>query len=130
MTRHPTKSRIAGWVALLLLIAIALPATVGAQSDANFRRAARFQAAYLRYLVEYTIWNKQDFPAKGDSMRMAIYGEDPHGTVQAFKIAISTLDLKADGRPIEITHFPQVQDPASISDSSPATPSILKTAVS
>lgn len=116
MARHPTKSRIAGWVALLLLLAMALPAALGAQSDANFRRAARFQAAYLRYLVEYTIWNKQDFPPKDGSLRMAVYGEDPHGTVQAFKIAISTLDLKADGRPIEITHFPQVQDPASISD--------------
>ena len=119
MTSHPKKTRgngrSTGWVTLLLLLAVALPANVCAQSDTNFRRAARFQAAYLRYLVEYTIWNKQDFPAKGDSMRMAIYGEDPHGTVQAFKIAISTLNLQAEGRAIEITHFPQVQNPSAIS---------------
>ena len=120
MTRHPNKTRragvTAGWAALLLLLAMALPENLEAQSDAHFRRAARFQAAYLRYLIEYTIWNKQDFPPKDDSMRMAIYGEDPHGTVQAFKFAISTLNLKAEGRSIEITHFPQVQSPSAISD--------------
>ena len=71
------------------------------------RRVARVQATYLTHLIKFTNWEQSDLPAKSESAKIIMLGEDKNGLVESFRFLASQSNMKIDGRDLEIIHLKQ-----------------------